>query len=74
MHTETTEVPATPALTLPSPRHMSGEQLVILLGLLMELRDLTLSRATLRKTNDMIIDAGGADRLACNYFVIDDVE
>ena len=74
MHTETTKVPSQLEPPLPSPRTMSGEQLVFLLDLLMELRDLTLSRATLRKTNDFIIGAGGADRLGCDCFVIGDNE
>lgn len=74
MHTEASGVPAARQVSLPAAQYMSSEQLLILLDLLMELRDLTLSRATLRTANKIIVDVGGADRLACECFVMDAVE
>ncbi len=74
MHTEATKVVASPNISLPSPRYVSSEQLVQLLDLLMELRDLTLSRESYRRTNSIIVEIGGADRLACACFVVEPVE
>lgn len=71
MHTESVENVAKPITRL-SPRYLSSEQLVVMLDLLMELRELTLSRATLRNANSLIVEVGGADRLACDSFVLDD--
>ena len=73
MLTESENV-ATNQTSLPSPRYMSGEELVQLLDLLMELRDLTLSRESYRQTNSLIVEIGGADRLASECFVVEPAE
>ena len=74
MPTEAAEAVERPERSLRSTRSVSSEQIAVLLDLLMEFRDLTLSRAALRRANEIIVAIGGADRLACECFVVDDIE
>ncbi len=54
----------------PSGRYVSSDDIVSVLDLLAELRDLTLSRKSFLETTRILIAFGGADQLSCDDFSV----